>query len=99
MNDKELVDRIVALGCAKYDDHLGYWFVVEDEYFEEYDVVRYWQVAGALMEKVNRNEWLININHDDTVVIFTDHGGENDFWGQDESLPRAICEACVEALT
>ena len=52
----------------------------------------------ALMEKINQRQWLLNISDDTTVVVFTDHDDQNDFWGDNESLAAAIAEATLRAL-
>ena len=101
MNDKELADKVVALGVFRHwninpargyiiDDGLG----GERVEINEATFVRDWRVAGALMEKVGRIE--IRQEHDGTWSV-------DILWAKvsctyNESLPRAIIEACVEAL-
>lgn len=101
MTDQELADKIVALGVGFHDwgDEPGQasgrygtvnWHLPKIAH----DFVRDWRVTGALMEKVtplnyrfsiNENMWLVEAKF--TVRVWN------------ESLPRAINEACVEALT
>jgi hypothetical protein len=79
MNDKELADRIVALGF-KETNWLSSSFAGQ---LSEYTYVRDWRVAGALLHCISYGQ-LIHI----CVDLFD----------QLEIRPRAICEACVEAL-
>lgn len=96
MNAKELADAVVALKVAEYDAALasrlaysvrnkhGHW-----DHFEDELLVRDWSVAGALMEKCEAQciEW-------NTL--------EPGHWrnmNHTSNTPRAIVEACVEALT
>ena len=66
---------------------------------ENYAYVRSWGVAGALMEKCPSTEvsmvdpgWFVEAeSHAPQVPVFK--------MGRDESLTRAIIEACCEALT
>lgn len=107
----ELADRIVALGVgglSKIQENgyrIGRTFNLTADQF-----THSWEVAGALMNKVIGNEWLINIAHDGTVYIFTGIDGigeEKDgvfFFDigtlkeHSNALPHAINLACVEAL-
>ena len=94
VNDKELADRIVALGVGNHQHFSdgrdkGDWYGFDctgdtAEYF-----VRDWRVAGALMEKCKYTHggYWFGVVWDQAGLTHTD-----------ESLPRAICEACVEAL-
>jgi hypothetical protein len=92
MNDKELADRIVALGVGRPCEldvdglgDIGNWTDLND-----YEFVRDWRVAGALMEKCKYTHggYWFGVVWDQAGLTHTD-----------ESLPRAICEACVEALS
>jgi hypothetical protein len=95
MNDKDLADRIVALGIL---DLLG-WSRVG---LLDYEIVSDWRVVGALMERCGGiyahnephiNGWWAYVETDKAVRMPVTNGKvEND------SLPRAICEACVAAL-
>ena len=89
MNDKELADRIVALWVGDYhiDNMPDYLYSLDNTPFSAEQFVRDWRVAGAMMEKVcedGETAWI------DLV--------ENRLNPWQESLPRAINEACVEAL-
>ena len=88
MNDKELADKVVALGVKRFPALFGHYQP------HDHDFVRDWRVAGALMEKVGRIE--IRQEHDGTWSV-------DILWAKvsctyNESLPRAIIEACCEAL-
>jgi hypothetical protein len=95
MNDQELAKSIEALGIGRPTEYItpqgddGWW-----EELNDYDFVRDWRVAGALMEKWQQGDIHIEVG--------TKGGGRAAFGDYDsvynESLPRAICEACVEAL-
>jgi len=108
MNDKELADAVVALGIGtqvdypKSSDGVGFYHTPEDDCGESDGVystlfVRDWRVAGALMEKVDScypeklidEQWQVTASMD---CMPTE-------WIQNDSLPRAIIEASVEALT
>ena len=61
MSDKELADKVVALGVAEYDATLPNWpaYSMRNpngswDYFEDELLVRDWRVAGALMEKCQK---------------------------------------------
>jgi hypothetical protein len=104
MTDKELADKVVALGVGivggalthapmyRVPDALGEAWLDAEEF------VRDWRVAGALMEKVDYFEckpcpsgkWMVRVSTESMM------GVKEAF---NESLPRAIIEACVEALT
>ena len=93
MSDQELADAIVALGVATIDtpphERSGWrvdnrWITNDPAIF-----VRDWRVTGALMEKMS----LAELSDLFDLLRFAVLAGEN------ESLPRAINEACVEALT
>lgn len=98
MNDKELADRIVALGVGVKDPFRSYMYSVSRLAGVRYDAesfVRDWRVAGALMEKVIvvethdlDNEWYAKAEPRGGVYVIACH----------ESLPRAIIKACVGAL-
>ena len=101
MNKKRLADRIVALGVGLRNPDEKDWFVygipslfpaTTAKHF-----VRDWRVAGALMEKVptielaqlvNSQGWAAQAANED--CLYTEV--------RNESAPRAIIEACVEAL-
>lgn len=104
MSDKQLADRIVALGVGRVE--AGFYFIDStfgpDGYTRElHKFVRDPRVAMALMEKCN-NKWYGVETYQDgvgpyhAVVLrskYTDWARSSN-----ESLPRAICEACVETL-
>ena len=110
MNDKELADKVVALGVGrqghtKSADGVGFYYTPEDDCGEEDGMysklfVRDWRVAGALMEKVGTDSCFhINLYpkcYD--VDIFDNECLHVANQRHDSSLPRAIIEACVGAL-
>ena len=93
MNDTELADRLVKLGIISHYNNTG--TAHEREWPET--IVRDWLVAGALMEKLRGSAmcpsewyfmdtlWKVYVGADITI--------------RNQSLPRAIIEACVEALS
>ena len=96
--DRELADKVVALGIGRQDSVSisceGVGFYCFDEWSEGMVselFVRDWCVAGALMEECQYADidlctdgrWRAKV-HDSSVA--------------NPSLPRAIIEACVEAL-
>jgi hypothetical protein len=125
MNDQELAKSIEALGIGRPTEYItpqgddGWW-----EELNDYDFVRDWRVAGALMERVPTVELaqLVNsqgfaaqaivllvdydhVRHDDNSTFTKKYlakcSADDDCLyreARDESAPRAICEACVEAL-
>ena len=110
MNDKELADRIVALGVGDWMENKdGRWYRIRDwgDYSQPELFTSDWRVAGAMMEKViNKDNREDNGNYDIQThhesgkywtMIDSNHGWANE-GVQNESLPRAINEACVEAL-
>ena len=101
MNDKELADRVVALGVADPPFHVpafGANYSFNTEAFSAERLVRDWRVAGALMEKC---ELITVVAERGPLYIatasFPDHQGKQ--CDSASSMPRAIIEACVEALT
>jgi len=88
MNDQELADAVKELlNISPFDD-----FPVDAA------MVRNWKYAGALMEKMDG----------ELLIWLQKYSGRTDVWiieperqdadARNESLPRAIIEACVEAL-
>ena len=104
MNDKDLADRIVAFGVVEAIDGFYYF---RDKLFDRTEALTATQtardprVAMALMERC----WSVDIYREDDrydVEAWTRSGPEfgraHLYEGQNESLPRAIIEACVKAL-
>ena len=108
MNDRNLADAVIALGIGKanqiYPDGIGKFYQVDVDAdwqtsVNESKFVRDWRVAGALMEQIISGEltiWRQAYDDDSPVWIVETHLTNAD--GRNESLPRAIIEACVEAL-
>ena len=98
MNDEELAEAVVALGvgCTRFEHSLDptrYKIPNSHTHLSPEGFVRDWRVAGALLERCE--------------VIAAAKSGNSSFvsdswnfiWPNgNESLPRAIIEACVEAL-
>ena len=103
MDDKTLADAVVALGVGLEqsmftDDYTYHGIGITAD-----KAVRDWRVAGALMGKVI--EWggfsYVGSCTTDTfqASAFRGYGHQKKTnHGVDESLPRAIIEACVEAI-
>ena len=98
MNAKELADTVVALGVGRQGtaisaDGVGFYYTPTDENTHEEEglysklFVRDWRVAGALMEKMSGANCRHIINN---ISLISKNKGQ---------LPRAIIEACVEALS
>ncbi|KKL26664.1 hypothetical protein LCGC14_2393030 [marine sediment metagenome] len=87
-NDKELADRVVALGVGICVDDV--WYGLRDRPDGSQPMgtkipkkfVRDWRVAGALMEKFN-------------LGYLSEILGVAEFWTT-EANPRTIIEVCVE---
>ena len=103
MTDKELADKIVALGVGKKSEpHMfGDYMVVnkafpyrmETEYF-----VRDWRVCGALIEKCQKI-YIEYIGDPEQTVYARSRDNRTWDWLSGESVPRMVSEACVIALT
>ena len=96
MNDKELADRVVALGVGSTDPIVtGLYWLNEPDGEHAGLFVRDWRVAGALMEKCLSVEY-ITVSRTGEYSAVARTGNTAD--AVNTSLPRAIIEACVEAL-
>ena len=106
MTDKELADAVVALGVVKrYPDEKEWWCYFSDEVGQHTTktLVRDWRVAGKMTERAIEHGSFPFIGSctTDTYQATVKRG-----WGAsaaishhvDESLPRAIIEACCTAL-
>lgn len=94
MDDKELADRIVALGVARTEG--TQYFMLKGQphtHNTAEQFVRDWRVAGALLSKLSAAEKAGKIKETDIQRIFSDL-----VWQSKFDDPRAINEACVEAL-
>lgn len=101
MTDQELADAVVALGALHQRDRKRWpdLYIVQnygDEPLRADEAVRDWRVAGAFMEKVERL-WYRHGKLGWEAVVCKDNGDLISD-GINESLPRAIIEACVNAL-
>jgi len=113
--DKELADKVVALGVGEYHIRAGsdkhYHVFVGGIGQSDEQFVRDWRVAGALMEKCVVEELELHLSNvrADTRVCNIDRFAPdeseqiNDYvpvsiGRYERNLPRAIIEACVEAL-
>ena len=109
MNDQELARQIVAhLGGDGPNNYAAYSIVIDGiaHWMPVEKFVRDWRVAGAMMEKVhkNANRRIVTATgySDDSAfsVQVSAYFGSTDlprYGATNESLPRAINEACVEA--
>jgi len=103
MNDKELADKIVALGMSRKteimagghgNEHPVTINILNDNTLNAQDneqFVRDWRVAGALMEKCLEKNTI-------TGLTYTIKHAGFEVVHHNDSLPRAIIGACVEAL-
>lgn len=99
MTDKELTNaafELLETNLWDWDEHMNSWCEIhgEDAYCSIF--VRDWRVAGALMEKCK----CISCYHasDGYSVNAGDPAVCTYISNVQESLPRAIIEACCEAL-
>ena len=98
MSDRELADRVVALGVGKKLDELYYSWGQQSDKF-----VRDWRVAGALMEKVPEGFLIWQQKYPDLAgmkvqPVWVVEGQTDNIDARNDSLPRAIIEACCDAL-
>ncbi len=96
-----LANRVVALGVAQRIDvtppHKGTAWIMSDgevAWISTEAFVSDWRVAGALMEECRKRG--IHLRFDSTRVFVGPNASA--FCRISDSLPRAIIEACVEAL-
>lgn len=92
MNDKELADKVVAIVDLR---NIRWWS-------DDYQFVRDWRVAGALIEKTT-HAITITCCEDDYCIEITDYTKDEEAKPiitrvfDPNSRCRAIIEACVEA--
>ncbi len=104
MTDKELPDRVVALGVGAWDafspDTL-IWPPGASSPVHYKQFVNDWHVAGALLEKANTAWYGVSTYQDGSgpFHVTVERSKYTDWSSKaDESLPRAIIEACCDAL-
>ena len=107
MTDQELADKVVSLGVGKYGTN-AFWVVDPTCAWDQLDgpmsselFVRDWRVAGALLERCQLASITVDIDafHAVPFVSVSSMNGKCDNSVDiTESLPRAITEACCEAL-
>jgi len=86
VTDKELTDRVVALGVSRFttfDQSRGHV-----QTFSEEDFVRDWRVAGAMIERVGN----VQTSYSALNFLAKTEGAD---WVEDGSMPRAIIRACL----
>ncbi len=101
-SDKELANSVVALGIGGRlgsPDNCKYCVQGMDRHLRAEPFVRDWRVAGALLERVHQIPTKPVISIEDGQVIIYDIYSDINIEVTNESLPRAIIEACVEALS
>ena len=102
MNDKELADAVVALGVGVSANHGGMVLYSIDHgsiWLRPEEFNKRWTVAGALMEKVDAH--FIERLSSKMWAVRSDRSwaeGITREWYENESLPTAIIQACVEGL-
>ena len=100
MNDRELADKVVALELdglhGRYAHKAGNreWFTYARD-MEAKEFVRDWRVAGALMEKCSG---INTVRRDGQWKSYAVKNYGVASTASDDSMPRAIIEACCEAL-
>ncbi len=99
MNDKELADAVVALGVGDMGAMGTIFWPDDNHWIGIAKFVRDWRVAGALME-MGQAHFIEKLTEAKWAVRSDKRYGEGKtrVWYDDESLPRAIIEACVSAL-
>ena len=108
MTDKELADKVVALGVG-WSGEPGsdaYWpdgerYATSGNVLRADTFVRDWRVAGALLERLDAfgSHKIRGNKYEFRPFIHGCRIGSNGLRHVvNESLPRAIIEACVEAL-
>jgi len=111
MNDKELADAVVALGVGEATEWVsGLWRYTIGGDYSGYDLdagsfIEDWRVAGALMEKIptdghgDEDRYFEVAKLEDKYEASATHIEGCYSIAYNKSLPRAIIEACVGALS
>jgi hypothetical protein len=112
MNDKELADKVVALGVGSISirDGADEYKLPDGCFVRAGDFIRDGRVVLAMMERLGQELVIWKILYEDEdldggelISLQTGHAWvvepeKIDAACQNESLPRAILEACVKAL-
>lgn len=113
MTDQELADKVIALGIGRQDKpylaHRYHFPAPANTWASAELFVRDWRVAGAVMEKLVQDDKVdlraISLSWYSSLMTFAGQaaGSANPTYGTynertSDSAPRAIIEACVEAL-
>ena len=93
MTDRELAEKIVAFGVGSSSGDLYSLDGFSYDSQKEQGFVRDWRVAGAMIEKCLDEGFVFDIGQK-VRILSTEIA-----ISISESLPRAINEACVEALS
>jgi len=94
MTDEELANEVLYRGVFKsVPGTTASFYEIDGLRYTAYKFVRDWRVAGALMEKVQASS-LLSHNTLRWITLMRDIRRIS----LDVPLPRAIIEACVEAL-
>ena len=103
MNDTELAEKVVAAGVGSISQRDGdNEYCIMAAFIRADQFVRDWRVAGAFMEQCARRKRTIALSFGCDVFNATDAESATPTYGvylerPNESAPRAIIEACVEA--
>ena len=100
MIDKELADKVVALGVAKrFPDEGDWWIYSLNDIGPNGQIaklfIRDWRVAWALMEKCSG---VNTVRRDGKWKSYAVKNFGVALTAGNDSMPRAIIEACCEAL-
>ena len=96
MNDKTLADAIVGCGVGQCQHRK--WYGIDHSGDTAEDFVRDWRVAGAMMEKMDGELLIWPQKYSGRTDVWIVEPEKQDTDARNESLPRAINEACVGAL-
>ena len=101
MNDQELARQIVAhLGGDGPNNYAAYSIVIDGiaHWMPAEKFVRDWCVAGAMMEKQgNGIEYALIVDKWEASYTYEESSFKQNIIVLNESLPRALNEACAEA--
>ncbi len=106
MDDKELADKVVALGACEYEYPFYFPLDTRQPHTAE-AIICDWRVAGAIQELVQKHGWDIEIHwqpqHEDcphpAVYVHVWHRDTETHIRCDSDVPsKAIIAACASAI-